>query len=106
MTSFDKLDRLDQPGPAKLAGENYHPELLLDRLLSILKITSDVELARHLGVSAQTISKIRTRRRGVSCVVLVRMHDISGLSIDTLRILLGESSCAEKKRAECMGTPI
>ncbi|MBA5687581.1 helix-turn-helix transcriptional regulator [Duganella sp. LX47W] len=87
-------------------GENYHPELLLDRLLSILNITSDVELSRQLGVSAQAISKMRTRRRGVSRMVLVRMHDISGLSIDTLRILLGEPSCAGNEKTVCMGTPI
>jgi len=90
----------NEKGLVALTSENYHPELLLDRLASLLGIETDAELGRRLGVSPTTISEIRTKKRRVSSAVLIRMYEVSKLSIETLRVLQGAPpSVAHRERA-------
>jgi plasmid maintenance system antidote protein VapI len=68
----------------------YDPNMLLDTLINKLKLKNDAALSRALEVDPPVISKIRHRRRGVGPALLIRMHEISNLSIKELRRLMGD----------------
>jgi transcriptional regulator with XRE-family HTH domain len=68
----------------------YNPGKLLDTLITLAGLKSDAALARRLEVPPSTISKIRTGRRPVGARLLLRMHDVSGLTIGRLRDLMGD----------------
>lgn len=62
---------------------------LIDHLIQQLELKNDAALARKLHMQAPAISKIRHGVLNVSGDVLVRIHDITGLSIDYLRNAAG-----------------
>jgi plasmid maintenance system antidote protein VapI len=70
---------------------SYDPNPLLDRLKDFLEGRQDTKLAEVLGVTKSKISKIRHKHLGVNAEMLLRMHEISGLSIRELRTLMGDS---------------
>lgn len=71
-------------------GSAYNPDCLLDTLIELLQIKSDAGLARALRVAAPVISRIRCRRMPVGAAMLIRMHELTGLSIRDLRGLMGD----------------
>lgn len=79
-----------------MSGENlsnqrkYDPDNLLASLIGKLKLKNDAALSRALEVSPPVISKIRHRRLPVTASVLIRMHEVSQLSIQELRELMGD----------------
>lgn len=68
----------------------YDPNKLLDSLIECLKLKNDAALSRALEVAPPVISKIRHRRLPVGASLLIRMHEVSGLSIRDLRDLMGD----------------
>lgn len=68
----------------------YDPNHMLESLISQLKLKNDAALSRALEVSPPVISKIRHRRLPVSASLLIRMHEVCGLSIRDLRHLMGD----------------
>ena len=66
---------------------NHGP--MLDALMVSLKVTSDAALSRKLMVPPPVISKLRNNKIGVSAGLLVRIHDVTGMSINKVRTLLG-----------------
>jgi hypothetical protein len=68
----------------------YNPDNLLGSLIGKLKLKNDAALSRALEVSPPVISKIRHRRLPVTASLLIRMHEVSALSIKELRDLLGD----------------
>lgn len=68
----------------------YDPNRLLDALIARMRLKNDVALCRVLDVNPPLISKIRSRVLPVSAALLIRMHDVSGLSIFDLRTLMGD----------------
>jgi hypothetical protein len=68
----------------------YDPDNLLGSLIGRLKLKNDAALSRALEVSPPVISKIRHRRLPVTASLLIRMHEVSALSIKELRDLLGD----------------
>lgn len=68
----------------------YDPDRLLASLTENLSLKNDAALSRALEVSAPVISKIRHRRLPVSASLLIRMHEVSKLSIRDLRLLMGD----------------
>lgn len=68
----------------------YDPNHLLDSLIEKLKLKNDAALSRALEVAPPVISKIRHRRLPVGASLLIRMHEVSGLSIQDLRVLMGD----------------
>ena len=68
----------------------YNPDHLLDTLLKRLDLKSDKALAARLDISAPVISKIRHRILPVGSTILIRMHEISDISIKDLRALMGD----------------
>ncbi|MDY7575934.1 hypothetical protein [Actimicrobium sp. CCI2.3] len=68
----------------------YDPNNLLDSLISKLNLKNDAALSRALEVAPPVISKIRHRRLPVGASLLIRMHEVSDLSIRDLRVLMGD----------------
>jgi hypothetical protein len=69
---------------------DYDPNNLLDTLIKQLHLKNDAALSRALEVAPPVISKIRHRRLPVGASLLIRMHEISDLSIRDLRSLMGD----------------
>lgn len=77
---------------AKLPGDKvaYDPNNLLDSLIEKLNLKNDAALSRALEVAPPVISKIRHRRLPVGASLLIRMHEVSDLTIRELRVLMGD----------------
>jgi hypothetical protein len=69
---------------------NYDPNNLLDTLIKQLNLKNDAALSRSLEVAPPVISKIRHRHLPVGASLLIRMHEISDISIKDLRALMGD----------------
>lgn len=69
---------------------NYDPNKLLDTLIQNLKLKNDAALSRALEVAPPVISKVRHRRLPVGASLLIRMHEVSEISIRELRELMGD----------------
>ena len=69
---------------------DYDPNNLLDTLIKTLHLKNDAALSRALEVAPPVISKIRHRRLPVGACLLIRMHEISDISIKELRELMGD----------------
>ena len=78
-TELDSEDLLD-----------YNPNRLFDTLMVNLRLKNDVALSRVLDVAPPVISKIRHHRLAVGAALLIRMHEVSNLSIRELRSLMGD----------------
>ena len=72
------------------AMQRYDPDQLLATLIGKLNLKNDTALSRALEVSPPVISKIRHRRLPVTASLLIRMHEVSALSIAELRQLMGD----------------
>ncbi|WP_151446058.1 helix-turn-helix domain-containing protein [Lacisediminimonas profundi] len=68
----------------------YDPDNLLGSLIGRLRLKNDAALSRALEVAPPVISKIRHRRLPVGASLLIRMHEVSNLSIEELRELMGD----------------
>ena len=68
----------------------YDPNNLLESLIEKLNLKNDAALSRALEVAPPLISKIRHRRLPVGASLLIRMHEVSELSIKDLRELMGD----------------
>jgi hypothetical protein len=83
-----------QPQTGQLAttqpAQRYDPDHLLATLIERLNLKNDAALSRALEVSPPVISKIRHRRLPVTASLLIRMHEVSALSIQELRLLMGD----------------
>ncbi|NEX63535.1 hypothetical protein [Noviherbaspirillum galbum] len=69
---------------------NYDPNRLLDSLIEDLNLKNDAALSRVLEVAPPLISKIRHRRLPVGSAMLLRMHEVTNLSIKELRERMGD----------------
>jgi hypothetical protein len=69
---------------------NYDPNNLLDTLIKKLHLKNDASLSRILEVAPPVISKIRHKKLAVGASILIRMHEVSDLSIEDLRGLMGD----------------
>ena len=77
-------------GEAEDDGLEYNPNHLLDTLILHLQLKNDAALCRALKVAPPVISKIRHHRLPVGASILIRMHEVSGLTIKDLRYLMGD----------------
>lgn len=71
------------------AMQRYDPDQLLTTLIGKLNLKNDAALSLTLEVPP-VISKIRHRRLPVTASLLIRMHEVSALSISELRQLMGD----------------
>ena len=70
--------------------QTYDPNHLLDVLIEKLSLKNDAALSRALEVAPPVISKIRHRRLPVGASLLIRMHEVSEMSVRDLRDLMGD----------------
>ncbi len=70
--------------------ESYNPNRLLDTLRERMKLKNDAALSRALEVAPPVISKIRHRTLPVGASLLIRMHEVTEMSIRELRDLMGD----------------
>jgi hypothetical protein len=80
---------MDQDHPLT-SQTDYNPDRLLDAMLERLQLKNDAALSRALEVAPPVISKVRHRRLPVGASLLIRMHEVSDLSVSQLRELLGD----------------
>jgi hypothetical protein len=69
---------------------DFDPNRLFDTLLARLRLENDAALSRALTVAQPVISKIRRRQLPVGGLMLIRMQEISNLSVQELRELMGD----------------
>ena len=82
----------------------YDPDNLLASLIGRLRLKNDAALSRALEVAPPIISKIRHRRLPVGASLLIRMHEVSDLSIRDLRDLMGDRR-AKQRVSSVQGKP-
>ena len=70
--------------------QSYDPNRMLDAVLKTMGLKNDAALSRAAEVAPPVISKIRHRRLPVGASMLIRLHEISGMSITELRQLMGD----------------
>lgn len=70
--------------------ERYDPSHLLDTLRERMQLKNDAALSRLLEVAPPVISKIRHRALPVGASLLIRMHEVTQMSIRDLRALMGD----------------
>jgi hypothetical protein len=75
---------------AKETKEAFNPNNLLDVLIRNMSLKNDAALSRALEVAPPVISKIRHRRLPVGASLLLRMHEVSKMSVRELRDLMGD----------------
>jgi len=68
----------------------YNPNHLLDVLLNKMQWRNDAAMARALNVTPLDIVQIRRSRLPVGASLLIRMHEVTGISIRDLRNLMGD----------------
>lgn len=68
----------------------YDPNRLLNSICQHLGLQSDGALSRKMKVARNVIRDIRERRVPVAASILVLMHEVTGISIDELRFLMGD----------------
>ena len=69
---------------------NYDPGYLLDTVIRRLGLKNDAALARHLEVAPPVISKTRNGQLAVGASMLLRLHEVTEISIKDLRALMGD----------------
>lgn len=81
MTTAMKMN----PSAPIAPGENK----LLDTLLEKLGLKNDAALSRALEVAPPVVSKIRHARLPIGAGLLIKMHDLTGMTINDMRVILG-----------------
>ena len=77
-------------GQPNLDPRGYDPNHLLDTLIKQVGLKNDAALSRALEVAPPVISKIRHYRLPVGASLLIRMHEVSDMTIRDLRALMGD----------------
>lgn len=84
--------------------ETYDPNQLLDTLRERMKLKNDAALSRVLEVAPPVISKIRHRSLPVGASLLIRMHEVTQMSIRDLRDLMGDRR-TKSRLSDAQGKP-
>ena len=80
---------MDQNRPIETQ-PGYDPDRLLDAMLEKLQLKNDAALCRALEVAPPVISKVRHRRLPVGASLLIRLHEVTDMSVAQLREILGD----------------
>lgn len=75
------------------------PNRLLDALLQLLDLKCDAALCRTLNIAGPLLSKVRHHGSPVSAALLLRIHEVTGISIFDLRALMKVKSDDTPKAA-------
>lgn len=68
----------------------YDPDRFLTTLQSHLNVYGDVALSKALHISPGLIAQLRARRRPVSGALLLRLQEVTSMSVAELRRMMGD----------------
>lgn len=77
----------------------YNPNKVLNAVMHKLGLKNDAQLSRALEVAPPVISKIRHYTLPIGATILLRMHEVSDISIRELRALMESRDEDEPKAA-------
>jgi len=72
---------------------------LISEVINVAGLKNDAALARALEVAPPVISKIRTGRLKLGANMLVRLHLLSGISIERMKIVIAGDVLADMREA-------
>lgn len=67
----------------------YNAAGLLDAAAAVLKTDNDAQLSRALGVAPPVISKLRHNRMPVGDSMILKIHELAGMPVATIRGFIG-----------------
>jgi len=73
-----------------LSSEAYDPKALIAHVKKALGIKKDSDLVKLVGFNASAISKVRHKRKLLSAELLLAFHDLTGLSVQEMRWVMGD----------------
>lgn len=66
----------------------------LAAVLSLMSLKNDAELSRTLGVAPPVISKVRNGTLPLGAVLLIRIHELTGIPTQEIRSMSGSTAGA------------
>ena len=75
---------------AALQQDGYDPGRLLTHLVQVLQLKNEIALSKTLRVSNGLLRAIREQKLAIAGAILIQMHEVSKLSINELRSLMGD----------------
>jgi hypothetical protein len=67
----------------------YTPEKLFDHIMAVYKLKNDAALGRLLDIDTPRLSRLRHKVLPVGAQTVLKVHDITGLSVSQIRKLAG-----------------
>lgn len=68
----------------------YDPNNLIDTVINKLELKNDEGIARLLKVATPIIAHVRNRRLPVGGYMLIRLGEVTGMSVPDLKALMGD----------------
>lgn len=81
-----------------LDAQTYKPNFFIQKMQEILKVKNDEALSDLLGMSHGAFSRIRHRKGYITPLMLLRLHDLTGMSAKELREIAGITYNEEEVR--------
>lgn len=82
--------------PITLAHNNH----MLDRVSHLLQLKNDAALSRALDVLPPVISKVRHGRLDIGDTLIIRIHELTGLTVREIKAALGKECMAPHAAAK------
>lgn len=76
--------------PIVIPHGQFDPGHMLDHLRYRFRLKNDASLCRLLEVTPPLLSKIRHRKRSVCPGLIIRIHEVTGIRIHDLRVMMGD----------------
>lgn len=70
--------------------KTYNPNKLIDEVMAKLELKNDKGMARALKVEAPIIEKLRSNRLPLGGYLLMRLRELTGMSVTDLQNLMGD----------------
>lgn len=76
--------------PIVIPHGGFDPAHMLDHLRYRLRLKNDASLCRLLDITPPLLSKIRNRKRSVCPGLIIRIHEVTGIHVHDLRVMMGD----------------
>lgn len=67
---------------------------MLDRVSHLLQLKNDAALSRALDVAPPVVSKVRHGRLDIGDTLVIRIHELTGLTVREIKTALGKECLA------------
>jgi hypothetical protein len=68
----------------------YMPSRVFDLICKQYELKTDKQLAQLLGIGSPQTCRVRHRLQPLSGELLIRIHEVTGLQIQELKVLMGD----------------